>query len=315
MVNEVNKIIYNTLITERAINLPSVGTISIVRKSAEMASGGRVTPPTYVAEFSSHAEATSIVSAIARASKVDIVSAEDIYYRWLDKVRMVTVISIEGVGRISGKSFYAEPEFIELFNNGAIKPIKIRRKRSMGIFSILLIVFVSLSLVAGGVYWFFQDEIKALSMCAKMNKNTSTETTETPKIESIEPIATTEAIEESTPIEVAETSEVKVVVEDSDAVIASVDETPTVVDDNWTTRDDIRHWVVAGSYSTTENAEIAKKSLEKQYDDIYCDVISLGKMYAVTIFGSAEREECEEFMRSHRKEFNQVWIFTPKANR
>ena len=28
-----------------------------------------------------------------------------------------------------------------------------------------------------------------------------------------------------------------------------------------------------------------------------------------------EREECEEFMRSHRKEFNQVWIFTPKANR
>lgn len=306
MVNEVNKIIYNALIAERAINLPGVGTISVVRRSAEMASGGRVTPPTYVTEFSSHTEAISIIDIITSMGDIDKTMAEDIYNRWLEKVRTVSVITIDGVGKISDKSFSAEPEFIQLFNGGSTQPIKVARKRSIGAFAILLIVLASLALVAGGVYWFFQDDIKALFACDDVI-NTTTEVIETP----IESITTTE----NTPIEVVETAEVEVIVENNDATLEPVDETSAVVVDNWTTRDDIRHWVVAGSYSTKENAEVAVQSLEAQYDDIYCDVISLGKMYAVTIFGSVEREECEVFMRSHRKEFEQVWIFTPKANR
>lgn len=309
MVNEVNKIVFNTLVTERAINLPSVGTIAIVRKSAEMVSSNRVTPPSYVAEFSSHTEATSIIDAIARVGKVDKVTAEDIYYRWLDKVRMVTVITIEGVGRISGKSFYAEPEFIDLFNNGATKPIKISRKRGLGGFAIFLIVFTSLVLVIGGVCWFFKDDIKALLACAKMTNTTTTEVVvveETPAVETeiAEVVIEAEPVEEQPIADVAETEELV------------IEEAPVVVEeDNWTKQADIRHWVVAGSYSTQENADIATQAIEKEHDDIYCDVISLGKMYAVTIFGSADREECENFMRSHRTTFEQMWIFTPKANR
>ena len=306
MVNEVNKIIYNTLIAERAINLPGVGTISVVRRSAEMASGGRVTPPTYVTEFSSHTEAISIIDIITSMGDIDKAMAEDIYNRWLEKVRTASVITIDGVGKISNKSFSTEPEFIQLFNGGSTQPIKVARKRGIGAFAILLIVLASLALVAGGVYWFFQDDIKALFASDDVI-NTTTEVIEAP----IESIATTE----NTLIEVVETAEVEVIVEDNDATLEPIVETPAVVENNWATRDDIRHWVVAGSYSTKENAEVAVESLEAQYDDIYCDVISLGKMYAVTIFGSVEREECEEFMRSHRKEFEQVWIFTPKTNR
>lgn len=305
MVDQVNRIIYNTLITERAINLPSVGTISIVRKGAEMTSGNRVTPPSYVADFSSHAEATSVVNVIAHVGKVDMTTAEDIYYRWLDKVRMVTVITIEGVGRISGKSFYAEPDFIDLFNNNATKPLKIARKRGMGGFSIFLIIFLSLSIVLGGACWFFQEDIKALLACTKMTNNT-TSTTEVAKT----PIATIENVEVIVEAEPAEE------IEPIEEIVEIVEESPIVVeDDNWTKQLDIRHWVVAGSYSTEENANIATQTIEEEHEDIYCDVILLGKMYAVTIFGSAEREECEDFMRSHRSMFEQMWIFTPKANR
>ena len=307
MVNEVNKIIYNTLIAERAINLPGVGTISVVRRSAETASAGRVTPPTYVTEFSSHTEAISIVDIITNIGNTEKTMAEDIYNRWLEKVRTASVITIDGVGKISNKSFSAEAEFIKLFNVGnSTQPIKVVHKRGVGAFAILLIILASLTLVAGGVYWFFHDDIKAIFACDDVT-NTTTKVVETP----IESIATTE----NTPIEAVETAEVEVIVEDNDATLEPIVKVPAVVENNWFTRDDIRHWVVAGSYSTKENAEVAVQNLETQYDGIYCDIISLGKMYAVAIFGSVEREECEEFMRSHRKEFEQVWIFTPKANR
>ena len=84
-----------------------------------------------------------------------------------------------------------------------------------------------------------------------------------------------------------------------------------VVND-WTQDADIRHWVVAGSYSTEENANRAKSALLAKHNDIQCEIISLGKMYAVAVYGSAEREYCVQFMREYGDEIESIWIFTPK---
>ena len=91
-------------------------------------------------------------------------------------------------------------------------------------------------------------------------------------------------------------------------------EVPAVAD-NWTMRDDIHHWVVAGSYSTMSNAENAVATIVKRHSDIHCKIITLGKMYAVAIYGSSDRDDCVQYMRKYHKNFGEAWIFTPKEYR
>lgn len=291
MVNEVNKIVYNTLVAERAIHLPGVGTLSIVRKSAEVASGGMVLPPSHSVQFSSSAHATSLVDAIAREAGVDSACAEELYSRWLEKVRVGSTLTIEGVGRLQQKSFVAESEFVALFNRAAA-PVKIKRHNKSAISAALIASFIGVGVVFGAAAWFFVNDtpepdaeiVEQQDVVAMANVTDKEEVVIEEVVEGITP---------EEPIEVAE---------------PEVSEVAT----NWTQATDIHHWVVAGSYSTEQNAETAKNALMAKHNEISCDIISLGKMYAVAVYGSTNRDDCVEFMREHSTELKNLWIFTPK---
>ena len=292
MVNEVNNIIFNTLIAERAIHLPGVGTLSVVRKSAEMASSNAIIPPTYAVEFSSCTTATSVVEVIAREAEIESIKAEDIYSRWLEKVRTESTLTIEGVGKLQNKSFVPDSAFISLFAP-VTTPIKIKRqKNKAAITAALVATFIGVGVVFGAVAWFFFNESSA------------------PVAETVEP-------EVITTTEIAEVEDITVNEVVEEVILEDIPEAEPIVEESsdWTKSADIRHWVIAGSYSTPENADIAVKDIMSKHDDIYCNVFSLGKMYAVAIYGSSEREECDTFIREHSNEFNQIWVFTPKANR
>ena len=291
MVNEVNKIVYNTLITERAIHLPGVGTLSIVRKSAEVASGGMVLPPSHSVQFSSGAHATSLVDAIAREAGVDSASAEELYSRWLEKVREGSALTIEGVGRLQQKSFVAEGEFVALFNRAAA-PVKIKRHNKSAISAALIASFIGVGVVFGAAAWFFVNDTPEPDAEIVEQQDVVAVTNVADKEEVIIEEVAEEVVPEE-PIEVAE---------------PEVSEAAT----NWTQEADIHHWVVAGSYSTEQNAETAKSALMANHNEISCDIISLGKMYAVAVYGSTNRDDCVEFMREHSAELKNLWIFTPK---
>lgn len=290
MVNEVNNIIYNTLVAERAIHLPSVGTLSIVRKSAELASGGTILPPSYTVQFSSSTHATSLVDAIAREAGVDNASAKDIYSRWLEKVQTESMLTIEGVGRLQHKSFVADSDFLTLLNP-ATTPVRIKRQNKGAISAALIASFIGVGIIFGAAAWFFFNDEQRV--CPE---TTEQQNTPTPDIAEVENIIIKEQVEEvipEAPVEVVE---------------------PEIIEgaDNWTQESDVRHWVVAGSYSTEQNANIAKDALVAEHNDLTCNIISLGKMYAVAVYGSAERDDCVEFMREHGREIENMWIFTPK---
>ena len=291
MVNEVNKIVYNTLIAERAIHLPGVGTLSIVRKSAEVASGGMVLPPSHSVQFSSSAHATSLVDAIAREAGVDSASAEELYSRWLEKVREGSTLTIEGVGRLQQKSFVAEGEFVALFNHAAA-PVKIKRHNKSAISAALIASFIGVGVVFGAAAWFFVNDTPEPDTEMVEQYNIVAETNVTDK----EEVVIEEVVEENAPEEPIEVAEPEV----SEAVA------------NWTQAADIHHWVVAGSYSTEQNAETAKSVLMAKHNEMSCDIFSLGKMYAVAVYGSTNRDDCVEFMREHSAELKNLWIFTPK---
>ena len=294
MISQVNNIIYNTLLNERAVFMPNIGVIAVVRKSAVMVSSKLVTPPSYVVTFSSQGVATSVVDIIARECDIDAVKAEDIYSRWLDKARTESTLQIDGVGRLQHKSFVAESEFVALFNVDTA-PVVVKRKKSgcviMGAFVAIVVFFL---LLGGGAAWYFYKDI-----CGLFTQQITTQ-------RDVNVVSIEETVIED-------------VVVIKDVVTEVVNEVcePEVVDgvEDWTMQSDIRHWVIAGSYSTHENAQIAIADIEAKHEGVRCKIRTIGWMYAVAIYGSTEREECEQFMREHGGEFGQIWIFTPKKNR
>lgn len=295
MVNEVNSIVYNTLVSERAIHLPEIGTLSVVRCSASMTSSSVVVPPLYRVEFSSHAKATSIIDAIAVAGNVDIDKAEDIYCRWLGKVKNDSVLQIDGVGTLRGKSFVADDGFVALFNP-TNKPVRIKYKHSKAISAALATTFIGVVGVLGVAAWFFYKDAQI----------------ETEEVTLDHIVNITEGQDVST-IYVSDVTDICVTEEV--VAVEEVEGDPIAVAEDWTTRDDIHHWVVVGSYSTMENADVAVAGIAKQYAEIKCKVLPLGKMFAVAIFGGNDLSECAEYKQKYSNEFKQAWIFTPKEYR
>ena len=272
--------------------LPTVGTISVSRVPATL-SGSRVTPPRYKVEFGSTTEGRTITDIIAHCAAIDIREAEDIYRRWLDKSRKDAVITIEGVGILRHKSFTADATLLADLNPEGDKPLRLRRRRSKLPWLILLVVL--LLGVAVGAYIYLSKEVNTEPTT---HLTTPTETPAKPIEVELAVDVEAEHIEPIEPIEtIVETSAPEEVVTDTQL---------------WTEREDLRHWVVVGSYSTEQNAKRAIRDIAAKNENVTCDIFKLGSMYAVAAFASSERAECEEFVRSHRKEFKQAWIHTPK---
>ena len=293
MVNEVSKLIYNALIRHQAIYLPEVGSISIVRHSATASSKRELVAPQYSVEYSLDNHAKSLVDIISEVASVDISRAEEIYSRWLDKVKEGSVVEIDRVGTLRDKSFTANKTFVDALNSFS-QPLHVSRRRSSTPIYIVLISIL-LGALGYGSWWY-------------INTKTPTETVEitdvTPQ-SSVEETSLAIEIEEAEPEVINETENTPI-----DVPIETQEEEEFIAD--WRTRDDIRHWVVVGSYSTTQNAERAISDIEKRHPEMLCTYYRLGNMYAVVIFGSADNEECQQFKRAHSKEFKQSWIHTPK---
>ena len=341
MVNEVNKIVYNTLVAERAIHLPGVGTLSIVRHAAIAESRNRIASPQWTVEFSSQGVATSVVDAIAIEGGVDVLRAEDIYSRWLDRVRNDSTLSIEGVGVLHNDRFVAENSLLDLFNPSKGATLRVKRKKG-GHVVLFVLVIIAVTLLGAVSAWYKDDIMSLFNPQEKSVDKPLADQVEENVVEqhelSLDEIfvqediiikafaegvvkgVTDEVVEiftvEPSYIEDMGAVEEPVVEEEVEVVEKVVVETPAApaapVKESWTARNDIRHYVVAGTYSTMENAERAVALLVKKNKDLDCKIFELGKMYAVAVFGSHKQEECAAFMREHGQELQQLWVFTPK---
>lgn len=277
MVNEVNKLIYNTLAEHNAVVLPRVGSLGVVRRMAKM-EGNRVVAPTFAVEFSSAEEGVSLCDVIASVANISSSEAEDIYLRWLDKVKEGNTLTISGVGTLRDKSFVTDTELHKALNLADKTPIKIHSRIRKPYIALATVV---VALLGVGAYLFLAND----------------------RVASPAP----------TPIEEVVVDEV--VVAEQELETETETETETEIETapvRWIDRDDIRHWVVVGSYSTTENAERAVEDILRRQDAECCDILTLGKMYAVAVYGSSDKEDCERFVRDNRDKFKQSWVHTPK---
>lgn len=294
MVNEVSKIVYNTLLTHGAVHLPSVGTLYVVRKGATMSGKSRVVAPEYRVDFSSNREALSIVDAIAKCASINNRGAEDIYLLWLDKVREGDSIEISGVGSLRNKSFTTDNTLLAQLNpmKGVDVAITYQPRRSR----VALYVTMVVAVVLGVALYLFMFSTKSATQhtpIAKTDIVADSSNVETPTIET----------EVSDAYEVIDTANTETVAEDTESI--------DLVNIPWYECEDVKHYVVVGSYKSRRNAESAMKSIAESLNgEIECYIFKRGKMHTLAIYGSSDIALCEAFVASHKSEFAQAWVYS-----
>ena len=273
MVEEVNKIIYNMLISGRGVHLPGVGTLFIERQGARRIDKRRLLSPRNVVTFSSQAEAPSLVDEIVSIAGCPHEQAQDIYERWIAKTRTQNDIQIGGVGILRGKSFVADKAFAVAINPKGVKTLVVRQKQSHAwIYALCVVaVVVALALFA---YLQWGDE-----WMSTQEKN--------------EPVAVAE-VKSQPAAEVADSTI------QAEPIVQPVERGP------------YSYYVVMGVFSTEQNAERATEQLRSRIPAASCETLPYYSKYMVTAFGSNSREECNLFVSSYADIYPDLWVYNMK---
>ena len=284
MVQEVNKIIYNMLISGRGVFLPEVGTLYIERQAARKLADGRLLSPRNAVVFVDGVQAPSLVEEIVAIAGCSTEQAQDIYERWQSKTLQDGVLTIGGVGALKGKSFSTDKAFHSAINPQGVKTLVVRKKKSSNTW--LYVVSAVAVVVALGffAYLMWGDKFMGKQSAEKV-------------------VATQVVAPETTAVEQTEQVAEEQVAEPVAEPIAE----PQVVNNS-----SYAYYVVMGIFSTPENAERAIKEAETKVKEANCVVIPFKNKHMVTIFGSDNVADCNTFARSYRDIYPDLWVYNKK---
>lgn len=153
MVEQVNRLVGNLLAANSVVWLPDVGTLRVERQAARRLSRREVQPPVRLVNFSSQRSGESLVDAIARAARCDQATAEDIYARWLSRVRTENGVVMEGVGELKFKNFTPDEAFDRRLNPQGRRPMRVHTLRRLD-WSVWVGLVAAVLAVGGLVYQF-----------------------------------------------------------------------------------------------------------------------------------------------------------------
>ena len=282
MVEEVNKIIYNMLISGRGVHLPEVGTLFIERQGARRIAKDRLLSPRNVVTFSSQEQAPSLVDEIVDIAGCQLAQAQDIYARWREKTREGNDITIGGIGVLRGKSFTADKSFAAAINPRGVKTLVVRRRRSNAwIYIVCGVAVVAalaiFALLQWGSEWGFGEQK------SKYEVQTVAE-----------PVA--EVVTEADAEPVAETA----LPENTKTVVKPIES------------QGYPYYVVMGVFSTEQNAARAVSQLRSKIKEATGEVLPSGDKYMVTAFGSNSRSECNLFIGAYGDIYPDLWVYNKK---
>lgn len=288
MIEEVNKIIYNMLISGRGVFLPEVGTLYIERQAARKLADGRLLSPRNTVVFADGVQAPSLVDEIVSIAGCGVEQAQDIYERWKAKTLAEGVLTIGGIGVLKGKSFSTDKTFHSAINPQGVKTLVVRKKSSntwLYVVSAVAVV-VALGFLA---YLMWGDKFMGKQSVEKVV---------------VEQIATPEtSAVESAEQGVESAAEPNAVPNTEQAQPAQV--TPQ--------SSEYAYYVVMGIFSTPENAERAVQQVQAKIKDVECKVLPFkGGKHMVTIFGSDSVADCNAFARSYRDVYPDLWVYNKK---
>ena len=304
MVGEVNKIIYNMLVSGRGVYLPDVGSLYVERQAARKISADKLLSPRNVVTFQSGEQAPSLVNEIVAVAGCSIEQATDIYQRWSAKTREGNIIKIGGVGVLNHKSFVMESEFASAINPKGVKTIVIRRRSNTWLYAICAVcVLVALGF-CGYIMFGGEQKIDAMRIepIAKVTEQPATEQPATGGE------AAQNAESEANATASSTNSSSGNVATSTNTTTQSAQPSETVV--NGTA--DYEYYVVMGIFSTEENAQRAVAQAESRIQDVSCKVLPFKDKFMVTLFGSDKIGDCNAFANSYRDIYADLWVYKKK---
>lgn len=294
MIEEVNKIIYNMLISGRGVFLPGVGTLFIERQGARRIDKNRLMSPRNVVAFSSQEQAPSLVDEIVAIAGCQRQQAEDIFERWIAKTREGADVTIGGVGVLRGKSFIADKTFNSTINPKGVRTLVVRRRSSHAWIYAVCGVAVAVALA------FFAY----LQWGDSWGIDQANVASDKPQEQTVAAEPTVDPVAERNEEQVAGQSAEPL---SATAQAASPDVQPQVVQNKA-----YAYYVVMGVFSSEQNAQRAVEQLRSNIKDAAAKVRPFGDKYMVTAFGSDKREECNVFVRSYHDIYPDLWIYNKK---
>lgn len=304
MVGEVNKIIYNMLVSGRGVYLPDVGSLYVERQAARKIATYKLLSPRNVVAFQSGEQAPSLVNEIVAVAGCSTEQAADIYQRWSAKTREGNIIKIGGVGVLNHKSFVMESEFASAINPKGVKTIVIRRRSNTWLYAICAVcVLVALGF-CGYIMFGGEQKIDAMRIepIAKVAEQPADEqpATEGEVAQNVEGEANAAASSSNSSSGNAVTS--------TNASTQPAQPAETVVNG----AADYEYYVVMGIFSTEENAQRAIAQAESRIKDLNCKVLPFKDKFMVTLFGSDKIGDCNAFANSYRDIYADLWVYKKK---
>lgn len=301
MVNEVNKIVYNLILSGNEVCIEGVGTLFTERYAAYRTSKKSLMPPYRVVRFTTEQRGSSLEEEIARVADIDSEKAHEVFERWLAQSRNGDTLTIGGVGVLRNDKFTADEALLAALNPQGRAPIRLKPKRSVGlyIFASLCILF---ALAVAGYVYIDNNDIALLggddTVTERMAQNTTPEplsqndTTAEVVVDSVN----VEAPATETTPQPAPQPQTTFVAESSEILSTSPGTS----------------YLVLGVFSTTENAERAIREAKKRADNLQYLVYHYGSKYMVTLYDAQSRGECRAFADSLGETFKDLWIYSRK---
>lgn len=301
MVGEVNKIIYNMLVSGRGVYLPEVGSLYIERQAARKISADKLLSPRNVVAFQSGEQAPSLVAEIVAVAGCSDEQAADIYQRWSAKTREGSNIKIGGVGVLNHKSFVMESDFASAINPKGVKTIVIRRRSNTWLYALCTVcVLVALGFL--GYIMFGGEQNTAVKRAESIAQAEAQPAEEQGVAEPAVAEGQVNTTDNTTATATTATTT------SSDALTQTAQPADTAT----TTSVDYEYYVVMGIFSTEENAQRAIAQAESRIKDLNCKVLPFKDKFMVTLFGSDKIGDCNSFANSYRDIYADLWVYRKK---
>ena len=320
MVNEVNKIIRNMILSGSEVCIDGIGTLFTLRIAAQRSSRKRVVPPYRIISFVTEQRGASLKEEIARVAEVDSAKANEIFEHWLSESLVGETLTIDGVGTLHHDNFKMDDEFATALNPQGQHPLRLKPKANVGLYIFASLCMVFALAVAGYVYVDSHDiDLTKLITLPTKTADVAQNNVTKPTAEVTEVTATADSTAMVAPAEVevaVATAEVNDIPtpQASENIAVEVKTSTATTNTTGDVQPTIpgRSYVVLGVFSTPENVARAIRQAQKSASDLQYSVYEYGSKYMVAVYDTESRSECQEFVRSLDGKFKDLWVYSRK---
>ena len=311
MEEQVGRVVGNVLAAGGEIFLPEVGSLCVERRRAQRLSRRSVRPPYRAVTFTPQRRGVSLVEEIARVLTASGMSeaeapqaAQEVYGRWLERVREGETLTVCGVGVLKQDRFTLDEAFDRRLNPQGHAPVKVRSAGRPDWVIWIGAAAVAAAVGIGGYSYLTTRPERSVAVSADRNPSAGVAGDAAVGQETVAAGTAGSAAGAATAGKTAVTARQTVRTESRPASRPAGTEPASMTSK--------RSYVVLGVFSTPENAARAARNAASGDVAVTCGVYRFGAKFMVSPFESDDPEACALFIRAHAERFPGMWTYTAR---